>query len=310
LSPDARRPDAPAVTALFLAQVFFAVFPVLGKIALAEMETMTIAACRVVFGSLFLPAAARLLARDEAPPTARERVTIAVLSVLGVVLNQLLYITGLSLSNAADVALLVCTIPVFTLLFGMALGREKPGLRRAAGIPVALTGALLLINVHKLDFQDRMLLGNVLVVLNCLFYSLFLIGAREILATRSPDAFTAAVFRWGTLPVLLFAAPSLRRVHPSAFSTRAWLALAGIVLFPTALSYLLNAWALTRTHASTAAVFTYVQPVLAWGLAWIVLGERPGPRFFAAAALILVGLALTSWPSRGEPEHPPETIEV
>ena len=97
------RPDASAVTALFLAQAFFAAFPVLGKIALAEMETMTIAASRVVFGSLFLTLAARVLAPREPPPTRKERGTIAVLSLLGVVLNQLLYITGLSLSNAGDV---------------------------------------------------------------------------------------------------------------------------------------------------------------------------------------------------------------
>src|SRR5512135_3572798 len=187
---------------------------------------MTIAACRVVFGSLFLTAAAGVLARGEAPPTWRERGAIAVLSVLGIVLNQLFYITGLSLTTAANVALLVCTIPVFTLLFGMALGHERPGLRRAAGIPLALSGALLLLNVRHLDFHDRTLVGNALIVLNCLFYSLFLIGARGILARRSPLGFTAAIFRYGTIPVLLFAIPSLRRLDPAAISARTIAAIA------------------------------------------------------------------------------------
>ena len=306
------RPDARAVAALFAAQAFFACFPVLGKIALREAETMTIAACRVVFGSIFLTVAARLLAKDERPPTWKERGTIAVLSLLGIVLNQLLYITGLSLSNAADVALLVCTIPVFTLLIGMVAGREKPGIRRAAGIPVALAGALLLLNVHSLDWHDRMLVGNVLVVLNCLFYSFFLIGSRDILATRSPLSFTAAIFRYGTIPVLLFAIPSLTRFHPAALSRGTVLAIGAIVLFPTALSYLLNAVALARTDAATAAIFHYMQPVLAWLLAWAVLGERPGPRFLAAAGLIFAGLLLTTWPSRARasaPASPEEALE-
>jgi drug/metabolite transporter (DMT)-like permease len=292
------------MAALFFAQAFFAAFPVLGKIALHETETMTIAACRVVFGALFLTLAARLLSKGERPPTAKERWEIALLSLLGIVLNQLLYITGLSLSTAADVALLVCTIPVFTLLFGIALGRERPGLRRAAGIPLALWGTLLLLNLHRLDLHDQKLVGNALVVLNCLFYSLFLVRARDILAHRSPLGFTAAIFRYGTIPILLFAIPSLARFHPSALSRRAVFAVAAIVLFPTALAYLLNAWALARTDASTAAVFHYVQPLLAWALAWVVLGERPGPRFLVAAGLIFAGLALTTWPSRGGPARP------
>src|SRR5512143_326348 len=132
---------------------------------------MTIAACRVVFGSLFLAGAARALARGEPPPSWKDRGTIAVLSLLGIVLNQLFYITGLSLTTAANVALLVCTIPVFTLLFGMVLGRERPGLRRAAGIPVALAGALLLLTLRHLDFHDKTFIGNGLIVLNSLFYS-------------------------------------------------------------------------------------------------------------------------------------------
>ncbi len=292
------------MAALFFAQAFFAAFPVLGKIALRQAETMTIAACRVVFGSLFLTLAARFLAKEERPPTARERWEIALLSLLGIVLNQLLYITGLSLSTAADVALLVCTIPVFTLLIGIVLGRERPGLRRAAGIPLALSGTLLLLNLHRLDFHDQTLVGNFLVVLNCLVYSLFLVRARDILAHRSPLGFTAAIFRYGTIPILLFAIPSLTRLHPSALSRRTVLAIAALVLFPTALAYLLNAWALARTDASTTAVFHYMQPLLAWALAWVVLGERPGPRFLAAAGLILAGLALTTWPSRGGPARP------
>jgi drug/metabolite transporter (DMT)-like permease len=303
--PPERRPDASAITALFVAQASFAAFPVLGKIALRETETMTIAACRVVFGSLFLTLAARAFAKDDRPPDGKERVAIGVLSLLGIVLNQLLYITGLSLTTAADTALLVCTIPIFTLLIGIALG-ERPGLRRAAGIPVALLGTLLVLNLQKLDFHDAPLVGNALVVANCFFYSVFLVRARPVLARRSAVGFTAAIFRYGTIPILLVALPSLTRFRPSAVSTRGLLAIAAIVLFPTALSYTLNAWALARTDASTAAIFHYVQPLLAWTLAWVVLGERPGTRFLAAAALVLVGVALTTWPSKPRAAPAPE----
>jgi drug/metabolite transporter (DMT)-like permease len=290
--------DPAALAALLVAQASFAVFPTLGKIALQEATPMAIAACRAVAGSLLLTAASAAVVRKEPPPTRRDRLVLAGLAALGIVANQLLYIVGLSKTTAANTALLVCTIPVFVLVIGIALGTERPGLRRISGIPVALAGTLLLLELHRVSLSDATFVGNVLIVVNCFVYSVFLVGARGILSRRFPLSVTAAIFRYGALPILLVAAPSLRGFHPAALSQRTVLAIAGIVLFPTVLAYLLNAWGLSRTDSSTAAVFHYVQPLLACALAWAVLGEKPGLRFLAAASLILAGLFLTTWPAR------------
>jgi len=101
------------------------------------------------------------------------------------------------------------------------------------------------------------------------------------------------------IPILILALPDVSKFQPAAVHTGSWMALLGIVLFSTLLAYSLNAWGVSRTSPSTAAVFMYVQPLLAGTLAFFVLDERPGPRTAVAALLIFAGVALTTWPGRG-----------
>jgi drug/metabolite transporter (DMT)-like permease len=78
----------------------------------------------------------------------------------------------------------------------------------------------------------------------------------------------------------------------------AWWSLAAIIVLCTVVPYLLNSWALARTHASRVAAYVFLQPVIAATLAIVVLGERPGWRTFVAAALIFGGLAVSVRPAR------------
>ena len=68
---------------------------------------------------------------------------------------------------------------------------------------------------------------------------------------------------------------------------------AGVVLLCTAIPYLLNSWALARTHASQVAFYVFIQPVITTALAIILLGEKLTPKTGLAAGLIFAGLAIS-----------------
>ena len=296
--PSHRHQQAGAALALGIAQIAFATYPVLGKLALRELTPFLLSGCRVVLGAALLSYAARLVEPDEPVLTRQDRKELLLLSILGVAGNQTFYILGLARTTASDVALLVCTIPIFTLAIAILLGRERASRRRIAGIPIALVGVLLLLNLHSLNFHDATMVGNLFVVVNCFLYSGYLVLARGILRRHNPLHITAAVFRYAVVPMLLLALLDLPRFHPERYHATTYLALLGIVLLPTILSYTLNAWALTHIDASAAAIYTYLQPLLTWTMAWLLLGERPGGRFLVAAPLILTGVSLSSWPDR------------
>jgi drug/metabolite transporter (DMT)-like permease len=286
------RIDLKAALALVLVQLFFGTFSVFGKIALREMSPFVLAAFRAFFGALLLGLLARLLAPGEPPLDRQDRWTVLQLSFFGVVANQLLFINGLARTTATNATLLGVTVPLFTLAVASLTGGTLPSLRRLAGIPVALAGVLLLIDLRGASFRGGLLAGNLLVLANCAAYALFLVRAREILSRRSAIAVVAACFRYGALPILLVAAPDLVSFRPGRLSVEAWLAVGSVVLLATVGAYSLNAWGLSRTSPSTAALFIYLQPLFAGASAHLLLGEALGPRTFAAAGLIFGGLAL------------------
>jgi drug/metabolite transporter (DMT)-like permease len=77
-------------------------------------------------------------------------------------------------------------------------------------------------------------------------------------------------------------------------------------------AYYLNAWALTKVTPSVVAVYIYLQPLIAFGLAPIVLGETPTGHTIGSALLIFTGVAIVTRRSKSQAirevtEHPDAT---
>src|SRR5262249_31641492 len=81
---------------------------------------------------------------------------------------------------------------------------------------------------------------------------------------------------------------------PEHVSPRAWASIVFILVFPTALAYALNSWALSRVRASTTAVYVYVQPVITGLAGWIVLGEEITPTMLVSGACVFAGIWLVA----------------
>ncbi|HAF12530.1 MAG TPA: hypothetical protein DCK99_02275, partial [Blastocatellia bacterium] len=82
-----------------------------------------------------------------------------------------------------------------------------------------------------------------------------------------------------------------------------------IILVPTVGAYYINAWALMRVPPSVVAVYIYLQPLLAFGLAPALLGESWNSRTMVACALIFAGVAIVTIRGRSRTveevsEHP------
>jgi len=275
--------------ALAGAQAGFALFPILGKIVLAEIPAFLFAALRVTAAALLLEILRR--ARRPEPIRPADRSRLFLYGLLGVSFNQVLFILGLSLTSAINTTILTATIPVFTLAAAVGLGRERLTARPALGIVLAGTGALALLNAQRFDWSSASFRGDLLLLANCTSYSFYLVLSRPILAHYRVVTFTAAVFRYGAILIALLAVPEILRFHPSAVGPVAWACLAGVVLFCTVFPYLLNSWALARTDASKVAFYVFLQPLISTVLAIAILGEVLTVRTVLAALLIFGGLA-------------------
>jgi drug/metabolite transporter (DMT)-like permease len=226
------------------------------------------------------------------------------------VLNQLLFVKGLSLtSSVINATLLSTTIPVFTLLVSMSLGHDRPSFRKAFGIILAACGVIYLIDPMRADFSSHNTVGNILLVANSLSYGAYIAISKDMVKRYGALTMLTWVFAFGSLITIPVGLLSLNTTSLETAGAGVWLAVAYIILAPTVGAYYLNAWALARVAPSTVAVYVYLQPLIAFALAPLILGESWSSRTWVACLLIFAGVATVTWRVR-EPfiaevaEHP------
>lgn len=288
------------LAALVLVQFSFASLAVVGKVAVEAWGPLPVAGLRMFFASLFLAALA--LAATREVPRRADLAKLFGLSLLGITLNQLLFLEGLSRTSAINATILIATIPVFTTLLAILLGKERARPLRLFGIAVAFAGALALIGLHRWDLRDENTVGNVLVVANALCYSFYLVLSRPMLNRYRSTTVVAWTFLFGALLILPLAVPELVAVLRGPLEPRIVWAMVWIILVPSVLAYSLNNYALKRVESSTVAVYVFLQPLIGVALALLVLPEEHLTLPAIVGGLgILLGVILVSATERFEP---------
>jgi drug/metabolite transporter (DMT)-like permease len=284
--------DHAAILALLVVQIVFATLHVVGKVVLAEVPALAFAASRVLIAAPLLALAA--WRHDRYVPTGRDWRALAILGLLGVFANQVLYLVGLRFTTATNAAILMPSIPVFTVAAAALLGAERLTRRRVGGVALAAVGALVLLDPARLELGGHTSLGNLLVAGNCLCYAFYLVLLRPQLARLPWRTVVAGAFATGGAATLLVSLPTLAAVDWRSVHGVTWLAIAYVGVFPTVGTYALNTWAVRRTSPSLAAAFTTLQPLFTALLATIFLHERFGWLQAAGLGLIVSGLAVVS----------------
>lgn len=293
------HPLAPHL-ALLAVQVLFATWPIIGKIALHSVPSVALVGFRVAGASIMLLVFARI--RGALQPIRKPDWPLLIASsLLGLVLNQLLFTKGLSLTTAINATLLSTTIPVFTLVVGVVLGTDRATLRRMVGIALAGAGVLYLIGPGRASFSSVTHLGDLLIVANSFCYGAYIAISKNLMKRYNALSVIAWIFVVGCVVTVPVGAISLAHISIAAISWQVWLAILYIIVLPTAGAYFLNGWALARVPPSTVAVYIYLQPIIAFAVAPFVLGESLTVNTVLASLLIFAGVLVVTRRQRAEP---------
>ncbi len=279
--------------ALLVVQLAFASQTVEGKIAMSAraaggegIDPWALAMVRMGGAAIAFFGITQALALRSAT-TWRDRLELAGLSLLGITVNQTLFLVGLRTTRPVSAALLSVTIPIFTAAISVAFRMERPSWRLGAGLALALSGVVWLTGVRDLDR------GALLVSINSLSYSLYIVLSRRSIQRLGAMTVVTWVFVWGALLFAPFGMPTLLREAPT-WSPRAWWLVAYILAMPTIVAYSCNAWALGRSSPTLVTVYIYLQPIISALLAWLQLGQHISSQLAVAASLILTGVGIVS----------------
>jgi drug/metabolite transporter (DMT)-like permease len=283
--------------ALLLVQLSFGGFHVVAKAVLSFLPPLALAGLRVGTATPFLVWLA--WRRDRFLPARRDLPRLALLGGLGVTANQLFFINGLHYTTATNASILQPSMPVFAAAAAAVLGIERIGPRRLLGIVLSVAGALVLVNPLRLSAHGPAVLGNLLILCNCLCYALFLVLQRPLLERIPWRTLIAWSFVFGGGAVLLVSAPTLASLDYGRVPSGAWWGVAYIVALATVFAYATNTWAVRRSSPALVAAYGTLQPLVAAALAAAFLGERFGWAEGLGFALIAGGLWRVSTGSLG-----------
>jgi drug/metabolite transporter (DMT)-like permease len=275
-------------------QFLFASLTIVAKLVLPSMSPTGIVFFRISGSAAVFFLLQRVLVRERVTDR-RDLASLAGLALIGVVLNQLLFLEGVKRTTAINTNIMVTTIPAFTLAIALILGRERATWAKLGGIGLAAAGAVYLIGPDRIRLDPGMAFGNALIACNTCSYAGYLVLSKRLLERYHPLTVVTHVFVFGAVLMLPVGLVALHDVALWLLPTRALLGLAYIVLFSSLLAYYLSIWALQRTASSLVAMYVYLQPVMTAFGAPLVLGERLTLRAVLAAAVIFSGLALATW---------------
>jgi drug/metabolite transporter (DMT)-like permease len=280
--------------ALFAVNLLFAINYIVSKLGMASFDPFTFAYLRVLGAAIVL----NLMLRNVPPLSRADFKRVVLYSLLGVVINQSMFLAGLSLTSAHVAAILITAVPVFTLGAAMVFKEERVTAMKVGGIALAAAGALTVVGGEGFGGATKSLLGDLLIIGNSLSYALFLVLSKPDMARLSPRRVVARMFAVAAVLMLPIAAVPMLHLHWRTIPPAAWASLAFVIAGPTIAAYLLNAWALAHTDSSLVAAYTYLQPVMTVVLAAMFLGERIRAAAIVAGVLIFAGVWLAGRAAR------------
>jgi drug/metabolite transporter (DMT)-like permease len=272
--------------------MLFAINYIVSKLGMHVFNPLTFAYLRVLGAAILLNSVLR--ERNAAPLDPGDGRRLIGFSILGVVINQSLFLAGLALTTAHAAAILITTIPIFALAAAIVLGRETPTAAKIGGIALSAAGAIVLVGGEGFSGTWKSLIGDLMIVGNSLSYALYLVFSKPAMARMSARRVISRMFAIAAVVMLPIAAWPMLHEPWRAIPPNAWWSLAFVIAGPTIAAYLMNAWALKYAESSVVAAYTYLQPVFAVILAAIFLQEQIRPIALLAGAMIVAGVYVST----------------
>ena len=285
--------DLKAHGAMLLAMVLFGLMATFSKDVLThggitgpQLVAFRICGAAILFwaGSLIVP---------QQHVERRDMLKIVGASFFGFVMAQGGYIVGLSLTSPINATIELTTMPIFTLILSAFILHERITPRRALGIILGFTGAVLLITRttggggRATDFR-----GDLLILASQVGYAFYLTYFSGVIRKYDAFTFNKWTFTFASLMILPFTLPHIAQINWAGLSARTATELVYIVAAATFFTFLLVVFAQRRLLPTTVSVYNYVQPFVAVVASMAMGLAAPQWMHAVAAALIFTGVWL------------------
>ena len=197
---------------------------------------------------------------------------------------------------SSTAALVVATMPLWMALFDWLIFKgSRPGKRVTIGLLLGLIGIVLLIGPGQiLGTAGFSLIALLILLLAPILWSLGSLYSRG--ADLPDDTFMSTAMEMLAGGALLLVVGLLTgeasRLNIAAFSTQSLAAFAYLTIFGSIVAFTAYIWLLKVVQPTKVATYTYINPVFAVFLGWLILSEAITPITIAAVIIIIFAVIM------------------
>jgi drug/metabolite transporter (DMT)-like permease len=201
---------------------------------------------------------------------------------------------GLAYTMVGHSAVIVGLGPIYILVLAILFRLERATWHKVTGMTIALLGIAVLASENGFSVHSASLAGDVITLTGSIGFAIYVVLGKRV--AQKYDALTMTAFNHfaGALMVLPLAIHQATILGGPGLLNRlpwqAWSALLYMVIFASALAYVLYFWLLRYLEASQLAAFAYLLPISATILGILWLGEKGSWRQVLGGALALGGV--------------------
>jgi drug/metabolite transporter (DMT)-like permease len=197
-------------------------------------------------------------------------------------------------SSSGLAAVLLATIPFWIVVLKMAIpGEERPPVSTLLLLVPGLAGVSLIAwRELAANSSGGRLTDLLLLLLAAASWAVGTVLSKRYQGSTSPVALSGMELITGgaTLLVLSFASGEPSRLDLSKITTSSLAGWAYLTIAGTVVSFAAYVWLLKQVSATLVATYTFVNPIIAVILGWLVLGERPSGWMIAGAIFVIVSV--------------------
>jgi drug/metabolite transporter (DMT)-like permease len=279
---------------LFIANVFFGLNVTMSRTLIPLIVSPYALTFFRIAGAAILFWVASFFVKQQKVPM-KDVVKLFFASVFALVINQIPFIVGLSMTSPIDASIVVAMLPIVTMVLATLILKEKITVMKIIGILVGGAGALMLV-LHDaiVPTGQGNFIGNLLVFVGVISFSLYLTMFKDLISKYSPFTIMKWMFLFGAVLSYPFCHSALVSTDFLNLGTAAYLKIAYIVVIATFLSYSLIAVAQKVLSPTTFSMYNYVQPVVASLVAVFIGIDNFGIQKAICALLVFSGVYIVT----------------
>lgn len=220
------------------------------------------------------------------------------LGLLGTPLTLIPLYEGIKLTSSIEASILTASLPITIIIAGHIFLKEKVSRNEKIGLIIAIFGTLMLTFEPLLNNGSGVkfsLLGNLLILGSNLIWTAFLLIVKKLKVDSAQISLVSYLVAIPVFAILLFLEPLSLNTKYSISNPSAIFGILYMAIFGSIIAFWAYAKGQEYIEAGEASIFTYLQPIITFPLAYFWLHESISSVGLIASLLIASGVYISEY---------------